>query len=167
MQLETLADYANYVGHTLAPSPWVKVDQKMIDDFGEVTGDRNWYHVDVERAAREIPGGRTIAHGLLTLSLVPHLASQIVSVRRRGRYGAGRRTEAGPFGRDDGACLRLIASHLNVFAAMDAKVQPARANRAMFGSNAPITIPCHCWTARGSHADRTAHPPICSPSELR
>jgi acyl dehydratase len=93
MQLETLADYANYVGHKLAPSPWVKVDQKMIDDFGEVTGDRNWYHVDVERAAREIPGGRTIAHGLLTLSLVPHLASQIVSVRRRGRafnYGFDR-----------------------------------------------------------------------------
>ena len=49
--------------------------------------------MDVERAARELPGGRTIAHGLLTLSLVPHMASQIVSVRRRGRafnYGFDR-----------------------------------------------------------------------------
>ncbi len=93
VQLDSLADYETHIGKVLEPSPWVTIDQKMIDAFGEATGDRNWYHVDVERAARELPGGRTIAHGLLTLSLVPHMASQIVSVRRRGRafnYGFDR-----------------------------------------------------------------------------
>jgi acyl dehydratase len=93
VEMNSLADYETYVGRVLAPSAWVTIDQKMIDTFGEATGDRNWYHMDVERAARELPGGRTIAHGLLTLSLVPHMASQIVSVRHRGRafnYGFDR-----------------------------------------------------------------------------
>jgi acyl dehydratase len=93
VQLDSLADYETHVGRSLPPSPWIMVDQKMIDAFGEATGDRNWYHVDVERAARELPDGRTIAHGLLTLSLVPHMASQILSVRQRGRafnYGFDR-----------------------------------------------------------------------------
>jgi acyl dehydratase len=93
VEMESLADYEAYVDKMLAPSAWVTIDQKMIDAFGEATGDRNWYHMDVERAARELPGGRTIAHGLLTLSLVPDMASQIVSVRRRGRafnYGFDR-----------------------------------------------------------------------------
>ena len=93
VEMDSLADYETYVGKALAPSAWTTIDQKMIDAFGEATGDRNWYHMDIERGARELPGGRTIAHGLLTLSLVPHIASQIVSVRRRGRafnYGFDR-----------------------------------------------------------------------------
>jgi len=93
VELDSPADYETYVGKVLEPSPWVTINQEMIDAFGEVTGDRNWYHVDVERAALELPGGRTIAHGLLTLSLLPNMASRIVSVRRRGRalnYGYDR-----------------------------------------------------------------------------
>jgi acyl dehydratase len=93
VQLDSLADYETHVGRKLPPSPWVTVDQRMIDAFGEATGDRDWYHVDVERAALELPRGRTIAHGLLTLSRAPHMASQILSVRRRGRalnYGFDR-----------------------------------------------------------------------------
>ena len=82
LEMDSLADYESHGGQVLEPSPWVTIDQKMIDAFGEATGDRNWYHMDVERAARELPGGRTIAHAPLTLSLVPHMASQIVSVRR-------------------------------------------------------------------------------------
>ena len=61
------------------------IDQEMIDRFAELSGDRNWYHVDVDRARRELPGGRTIAHGLLTLSLAPGLAGQIVRVLHHGR----------------------------------------------------------------------------------
>jgi acyl dehydratase len=91
IELDTLTDYARFVGHTFEPGEWISINQKVIDDFAEATWDRNWYHVDVERAGRELPGGRTIAHGLLTLSLVPALASRIVSVRRHGRalnYGS-------------------------------------------------------------------------------
>ncbi|HEY4065370.1 MAG TPA: MaoC family dehydratase [Burkholderiaceae bacterium] len=85
ISVDTLAELARHVGEDLGTSGWVTVDQKMIDAFAELTGDRNWYHVDVERAARELPGGRTIAHGLLTLALVPGLAGQIVEVRQHGR----------------------------------------------------------------------------------
>jgi acyl dehydratase len=53
----------------------------MIDDFAEATWDRNCCPVDVQRARRELPGGHTIAHGLSTLSLVPALGAQIVSIK--------------------------------------------------------------------------------------
>jgi acyl dehydratase len=62
------------------------VDQPMIDKFAEATGDHQWIHVDVERAKRELPGGQTIAHGYLTLSLVPRMAATLVKVEKR-RHG--------------------------------------------------------------------------------
>jgi acyl dehydratase len=65
----------------------------MIDRFAEATGDHQWIHVDVERAKRELPGGRTIAHGYLTLSLLPKLSSTVYRVRQRSRgvnYGSNR-----------------------------------------------------------------------------
>jgi acyl dehydratase len=65
----------------------------MIDKFAEATGDHQWIHVDVERAKRELPGGKTIAHGYLTLSLLPRLAPTLMSVakRRRGvNYGSNK-----------------------------------------------------------------------------
>ena len=58
--------------------PWsdeLLVSQAMIDEFAELTGDRQWIHVDVERAKRESPFGTTIAHGFLTLSLLPRIGS--------------------------------------------------------------------------------------------
>jgi acyl dehydratase len=65
------------LGEELGPSNWVAIDQPRIAAFAEVTGDNQWIHVDVERAASEMPEGRTIAHGFLTLSLIPHLRHQI------------------------------------------------------------------------------------------
>jgi acyl dehydratase len=93
LSLDTLAELKDHVGQDLGCSDWLRIDQGLIDRFADITGDRNWYHVDLERAARELPGGLPIAHGLLTLSLVPGLASQIVQVRRHGRafnYGFDR-----------------------------------------------------------------------------
>jgi acyl dehydratase len=60
----------SFVGREIGVSGWLVVDQKRIDEFAECTGDRQWIHVDVERAMRESPYGGTIAHGYLTLSLV-------------------------------------------------------------------------------------------------
>jgi acyl dehydratase len=65
------------LGEELGPSDWVAIDQPRIAAFAEVTADNQWIHVDVQRAAREMPEGRTIAHGFLTLSLIPHLRHQI------------------------------------------------------------------------------------------
>ena len=63
------------IGQELGVSDWLEVTQDLIDRFAEVTGDHQWIHVDVERAKREMPGGKTIAHGYLLLSLLPKLGA--------------------------------------------------------------------------------------------
>ncbi|MFF5446607.1 MaoC family dehydratase [Streptomyces sp. NPDC012888] len=66
-------------GEPLGPSGWLEVDQKRIDLFADATGDHQWIHVDPERAASG-PFGSTIAHGYLTLSLLPSLLPQLMRV---------------------------------------------------------------------------------------
>ncbi|MGW1886279.1 MaoC family dehydratase [Streptomyces sp. NPDC001970] len=67
------------VGEQLGYSDWLEIDQKRIDLFADATGDHQWIHVDPERAAAG-PFGKTIAHGYLTLSLLPTLVPQIMRV---------------------------------------------------------------------------------------
>ncbi|MEV7615608.1 MaoC family dehydratase [Streptomyces sp. NPDC089799] len=67
------------IGVPLGPGDWLEVDQKRIDLFADATGDHQWIHVDPERAASG-PFGSTIAHGYLTLSLLPSLVPQIMRV---------------------------------------------------------------------------------------
>jgi acyl dehydratase len=93
LRVESPKDLVQHVGEELGPSSWLTVDQAMIDAFAEATGDRQWIHVDVERARREMPGGTTIAHGYLTLSLLPRLVPELLTVARRRRslnYGLNR-----------------------------------------------------------------------------
>ena len=89
----SLATLADFVGRELGVSDWLTVDQARIDAFAECTGDRQWIHVDPERA-REGPFGTTIAHGFLTLSLLPTLREQIgvapEGVAQVLNYGADR-----------------------------------------------------------------------------
>jgi acyl dehydratase len=73
----SIATIDGFVGRELGVSEWVVVDQARIDAFAHCTGDRQWIHVDVERARRESPFGGTIAHGYLTLSLLAALAMEI------------------------------------------------------------------------------------------
>ncbi len=103
LEVETPTDLLRHVGRELGPTEWLTVDQAMIDTFADATGDHQWIHVDVERARREMPGGTTIAHGYLTLSLVPRMAATLVRVTKRSRgvnYGANkvRFTNAVPAG---------------------------------------------------------------------
>lgn len=80
-------------GQDLGASGWLAIDQQMIDAFAHATGDLQWIHVDVERASRELPGGRTIAHGYLILSLLPRLAPEILRIENRSRsinYGSNK-----------------------------------------------------------------------------
>ena len=89
----SMATVPQFVGRSLGISEWVTVGQDRIDQFATCTGDRQWIHVDVERAKREMPGGKTIAHGYLTLSLVPRLGQTIYRVKQRSRglnYGSNR-----------------------------------------------------------------------------
>ena len=72
-----MATAPQFVGRDLGASDWVAVDQDRIDAFAACTGDRQWLHVDVERAKRESPFGAPIAHGYLTLSLVAAMVMQL------------------------------------------------------------------------------------------
>lgn len=78
-EYEGVAGFEAHVGEHLGYSDWHTVTQQEIDLFAEATGDHQWIHVDAERAAQG-PYGRTIAHGYLTLSLVPILVQQIYRV---------------------------------------------------------------------------------------
>ena len=87
------ADIAKHVGEEMGVSEWVKIDQDRVNKFADATGDHQWIHVDVERAKKELPTQGTIAHGYLTLSLIPMLASQISridGVSRGINYGSNK-----------------------------------------------------------------------------
>jgi len=87
---KSIAEMQKVVGSELGVSDWVVISQERIDAFAKVTGDHQWIHVDTKRAAREMPDGKTIAHGFLTLSLIPHLRDEIWhldSVARGINYG--------------------------------------------------------------------------------
>ena len=73
----SLANIQEFVGKELGVSDWIEVDQARINEFADCTGDHQWIHVDVERARRESPFGTTIAHGYLTLSLLPKMQHSI------------------------------------------------------------------------------------------
>jgi len=68
------------VGETLGTSDWIQITQERVDTFAEATGDHQWIHVDVDRARAESPYGGPIAHGYLSLSLLPALGWQIFSI---------------------------------------------------------------------------------------
>lgn len=86
-----LSDLKAAVGTEVGVSEWSEITQDRIDKFAEATGDEQWIHVDTERAARESPGGKTIAHGLLSLSLIPMFIRSIIGVKglkKALNYGA-------------------------------------------------------------------------------
>ena len=73
LKIATTAELEEWVGKELGVSDWIVVDQDRIDGFAEATEDRQWIHIDTERAKTDMPGGKTIAHGFLTLSLTAGL----------------------------------------------------------------------------------------------
>ncbi|MFT3926690.1 MAG: MaoC family dehydratase [Myxococcales bacterium] len=92
--LYLLATLEQFVGSELGLTDFMTISQERIQAFADCTEDRQWIHVDVERATQEGPFGAPIAHGLLTLSLLPHFTSQVQVVPRDVKvvlnYGYGR-----------------------------------------------------------------------------
>ena len=106
---ENLAELKPLVGEEIAVSDWVKVTQQRIDQFAEATGDHQWIHVDVARAKTEMPNGKTIAHGFLTLSLIPRLSQTIWKIEKRSRginYGLNKLRFTAPVPVDSRVRLR-------------------------------------------------------------
>jgi len=93
LELNNIDELKGYAGKEIGVSDWVLVDQEMINKFADATGDHQWIHVDVERAKKLMPGGSTIAHGYLTLSIVPQMIYEIYNVKsvKTGiNYGANK-----------------------------------------------------------------------------
>lgn len=80
LTVETPDGLKDYVGKEIGVSDWLVVTQERIDQFAEAAGDRQWIHVDRERAQRESPYKGTIAHGFLTLSLISRLVKDVVQI---------------------------------------------------------------------------------------
>ncbi|RDH80437.1 MaoC family dehydratase [Mycolicibacterium moriokaense] len=74
--ITSIDDAVAAVGEELGVSDWQEIDQKRINDFADATGDHQWIHIDADRAKSESPYGTTIAHGFLTLSMIPALTKQ-------------------------------------------------------------------------------------------
>ena len=114
----SLAALKSAVGESLGTSDWVEVSQERIDRFAEVTGDHQWIHVDPVRA-RQTPLGGTIAHGYLTLSLIPAMVYSLYDVDGVGsklNYGSNRIRFPAPV--PSGSRVR---THLKLLATEDAE----------------------------------------------
>jgi len=80
MKTVSFDELPSLAGQEIGVSNWVQIDQDRVNKFADATGDHQWIHVDVERAKKEMPGGKTIVHGFLTLSLIPLVGAEILRV---------------------------------------------------------------------------------------
>ena len=137
-----IKDLPGMVGQEVGVSDWLLVDQDRVNKFADATGDHQWIHVDVERCKREMPGGKTIAHGWLTLSLVPRLASTVYRVKNRSRglnYGANRVRFTGMV--PAGARIRLRLSVKTVEAMKDGGTRITNeGTMELEGSDRPVLV---------------------------
>lgn len=78
--VESLSQLKDLIGQEVSVSNWVEITQERVNQFAEATGDLQWIHTDVERSRKESPFGGTVAHGFLTLSLLPMLMADAVSM---------------------------------------------------------------------------------------
>ena len=85
LTINSFEDFAAYEGKELGVSDWVEISQERINGFADATDDHQWIHVDVEKCRKESPFGQTIAHGYLTISMVPFMWNQIIKVNNLER----------------------------------------------------------------------------------
>lgn len=93
MKVVQFDEIKDMVGQETGVSDWYEITQDKVNLFADATGDHQWIHIDVERAKKEMPTGGTIAHGYMTLSLIPMLSSQILrieGVTRGINYGCNK-----------------------------------------------------------------------------
>lgn len=89
--IQSPSEIQNYIDMPLTPSDWYHVTQEKINDFADATSDHQWIHIDEERARKEMPDGKTIAHGYYMISLLPKLAAQNAEIKNTSRtlnYGS-------------------------------------------------------------------------------
>ena len=85
--IQSIDELKTLIGQEVAASDWLEVTQSRINDFADATEDHQWIHIDVQRAKTETPFHSTIAHGFLSLSMLPHLAAQAFKVQGDFKMG--------------------------------------------------------------------------------
>jgi acyl dehydratase len=93
LEVERAADMKAYEGKEIGVSDWYTVSQEQIDKFADATGDHQWIHVDVERCKTDMPDGKTIAHGNLTLAVIATFSRDVLkidNVRNGINYGSNK-----------------------------------------------------------------------------
>lgn len=85
LTINSYEEFVAYEGKELDASEWVQISQDRINQFADATDDHQWIHVDVEKCKTESPFGQTIAHGYLTLSMIPLMWNQIIEVNNLER----------------------------------------------------------------------------------
>lgn len=139
--VERPEDLEEFIGREIGKSDWTEVTQKQIDAFAEATGDHQWIHCDPARAAKESPYGSTIAHGFLTLSLIPRLLMDLVSIKELKmaiNYGLNRLRF--PNAVPVGAQVRLVAKVADVLALTGAVQAVFRVNIEVQGQSKPACV---------------------------
>ena len=123
LAVETLDELKKHIGKEIGTSEWLTVTQERINQFAEATEDRQWIHVDRERATRESPYGATIAHGFLTLSLISHFMKGVIRIASGTRliinYGLNRVRFPSPV--REGSRIRAHFTLVNVQERSDAQ----------------------------------------------
>ncbi len=137
----SIDELPDLVGHQFPPGPWKAVEQQMIDAFADATGDYQWIHVDTERAA-DGPFGTTVAHGFLTLSLLPRLVQgqlEVSGIRMTLNYGVNKCRFPTPV--PAGSRVRGVATIAEVHPRPDGTVQLVREVTAeLEGSDKPACV---------------------------
>jgi acyl dehydratase len=140
--ITSIDDAVAAVGQPLGVSDWKEIDQKRVEAFADVTEDHQWIHVDVDRAAAESPYGGTIAHGFLTLSLIPVLCQQNYRVENRKmgiNYGLNKVRFLAPVG--VGSRVRVRSELLDVTKVADDIVNLTIRNTVeLDGSDKPAAV---------------------------
>ena len=115
LTISSYEEFASHLGEELGTSEWLTVDQDRINKFADATLDHQWIHVDVERAKAESAYHSTIAHGYLTMSLIPHLWNQIIEVNNlemQVNYGMDKMRFGQPV--ITGSRVRLVTKLANI-----------------------------------------------------
>jgi acyl dehydratase len=140
--ITSIDDAIASVGQTLGVSDWKAIDQQRIQEFADVTEDHQWIHVDVDRASTEGPYGATIAHGFLTLSLIPVLCQQTYRVENRKmglNYGLDRVRFLAPV--VEGSRIRVRSELLDVAKVADDVINMTIRNTVeLDGSDKPAAV---------------------------
>ena len=142
MPTATFDTIASLAGQEIGVSDWLEITQERINQFADATGDHQWIHVNVEMAKQMMPGGKTIAHGFMTLALLPRLQHQMYTVngiKLAINYGLNKVRFPAPV--PVGSKIRLTATLLDVEEVKGGAVQVVASGvMEREGSDKPVCV---------------------------